>query len=283
MPVNDRKEVFALARALEACSKLSDLDGRQQVVNELRDIRSRIREHDDAKSHILSIVRACAEIPDGIDRLLEVVGEFDKATTAWPAVLRAASVLKAKHAAENPDVPEIPTPAAERQNLALVIGVSEYKHAAAANYELKPEQFTNLKFAADDARAVHRMLQEHVGYTVAQPLVNEGATLSGILRALDDLRKTCRGEDQTVLIYFSGHGASDADGRTYLVPHDARRDDLFATALWSKTFENALEEVQTRRLVVLLDACHAGAIGSVGTKDAELARFDPQRLEGHHR
>ena len=86
-----------------------------------------------------------------------------------------------------------------------------------------------------------------------------------------------RVSEQSVVVYFSGHGARDGDGRIYLVPADAKRDDLFATALWSKTFNNALEELGTDRLVVFLDTCHAD-IGTPGAKDAEFERFDPQGL-----
>jgi hypothetical protein len=276
-------EIVALAEALEACRKLKDRAGRQQVIGVLPDeIANRIDQYDDTRSHIISIVQACAEIAGGVDLLIGRLKVFDGVTTAWGEVERTAGLLKAKLALAPPLAPDVaiePAGPADLRNLALVIGISKYEHGALADHELKPEQFTDLSYAADDAVAVHRSLQDHAGYLMQPPLVNQDATRRGILHAIDELRRQCRNRKQTVVIYFSGHGASDADGRHYLVPFDARRDDLFATALWSALFERALQEIQTERLVVFLDACHAGAIGAAGAKDAELARFDPQGLK----
>lgn len=278
MAVDTFAERTVLVEALQEISKLKDVKGRQQVIDELGVIiSSRIQEFPDARSHIVSIVRACADIAGGIDDLLERVRFYDNDSTAWPAVERAAAALKAKLQKAEPDMSAVQVPPADRQHLALVIGISQYAGGALPGHELKPEQFTHLQFPADDAREIHRILQDQAGYQVS-PLLNEAATLSGIMRGLDRLRADCTGGDATVLIYFSGHGVSE-DNRHYLVPHDARRNDLFATALWSKLFEAALQEIPTQRLVVILDACHAGAIGAAGPKDAEMTRFDPEGLK----
>jgi hypothetical protein len=164
----------------------------------------------------------------------------------------------------------------EPQSLALVIGISQYDCGAPPNQKLRDDQFTHLAFAADDALAVHKWFSAR-GYGGPPPLLNGEASLRGILHSLDELRKQRLSSEQSVVVYFSGHGARDGDGRIYLVPADAKRDDLFATALWSKTFNNALEELGTDRLVVFLDTCHAD-IGTPGAKDAEFERFDPQGL-----
>jgi uncharacterized caspase-like protein len=83
--------------------------------------------------------------------------------------------------------------------------------------------------------------------------------------ALDDLRKQCNKADNPLRTsLLSGHGARDATAATICIPHDGERNNLFSTALWSKTFDNALRELRTNRLVLFVDACHAGAIGAGG-------------------
>jgi hypothetical protein len=166
------------------------------------------------------------------------------------------------------------------RHLALVIGISQYLHGVPHN-QRRGDEFTHLASPADDARALHQFLAAQPGYDVEDPLLDSDATLGGILRAVDKLRKRCRQGGQTALIYFSGHGVTDDEDRTFLVPHDARRDDLFASALWSKTLNGVLDEFTTGRLVVLLDACHAaGAVGVSGAKSAALPGFDPSALAG---
>lgn len=170
------------------------------------------------------------------------------------------------------------TPIAERDRLALVIGIGNYKNFAPKGEEPKPHQFRNLEFAAADARAIHDFLSGRPEYEVEPLLLDEQATYSGILRALNHLRKQCQLGNRTAVVDFSGHGARDDENHSYLVPHDAERNDLFATALWSKTFSNALEEFGKNRVVLLIDACHGGDFDVPGVKSGQLTGFNPKML-----
>jgi hypothetical protein len=82
--------------------------------------------------------------------------------------------------------------------------------------------------------------------------------------------------DPLAVVYFSGHGMPDLAGRHFLVPHDGDPTQLFATALWNQTFNAALEQIRTRRLLVLLDACHAqGMVLQAGVKDGAAYTYNP--------
>jgi uncharacterized caspase-like protein len=89
--------------------------------------------------------------------------------------------------------------------------------------------------------------------------------------------------DPLVIVYFSGHGMCDAGPRHYLIPYDAQRDKLRATALWNKEFNFCLDELGTNRLVVFLDACHVGDIGMEGIKGAPLPQYNPQEVLGERK
>jgi uncharacterized caspase-like protein len=68
------------------------------------------------------------------------------------------------------------------------------------------------------------------------------------------------------MILFSGHGWREATpgGDTFLVPQDVRLDRLGMTALRATDFAAGVASVAARRLVVILDCCHAGGMAVKG-------------------
>jgi len=162
---------------------------------------------------------------------------------------------------------------APKAGYALVIGISKYTAHGPGS----------LKCAANDAQQVAAYLQgqpdiDFSGERV-RTLTDETATLRGVLGGLEWLRVECASSeepDPLAIVYFSGHGMPDLAGRHFLVPHDGDRQQLFATALWNRTFSAALEQIPTRRLVVLLDACHAGGMVELaGAKAGVAVSYDP--------
>ncbi len=194
-----------------------------------------------------------------------------------------ASASSAVGAAPITSTREEPMGFYEGPAFALVIGISLYKHGTDPNRELEARQFTNLRCAAKDATDFIEFLNKPgpIKYTV-RPLRDNEATVTKIKDQLEQLRKDCKAcansgkKDPLVVIYFSGHGMRDEDGRSYLIPHEAERNRLFATALWNKDFNNCLDELETRRLVVFLDACHSGGIGMPDEKSGPF-QYDPQK------
>ena len=96
------------------------------------------------------------------------------------------------------------------------------------------------------------------------PLLDGQATLEAIRRALGSLAGRAKPDD-TVIIFFSGHGArvgDPANPDSALIPVDCDPADISATVLPEVEFSAALARIKVRRLVVLIDACHSGAVGS---------------------
>lgn len=75
------------------------------------------------------------------------------------------------------------------------------------------------------------------------------------------------GGDDLAVVHFSGHGVL-VDGRLYLLPYgvDARDDVGFQTSgLAIDELRNELLELAKHgRVLVLLDACHSGAMSMTG-------------------
>ncbi|MEM8640203.1 MAG: caspase family protein [Cyanobacteria bacterium P01_G01_bin.54] len=107
-------------------------------------------------------------------------------------------------------------------------------------------------------------------------LLDQEATRGAIREKFARL-STCS-EESTVLIYFSGHGFRIKRGGSsgeYLLPYDAKRgsnQNIYETCISSHEFTDLLSRIPARKLVVILDCCHAGGIGQTakGIEDVDL-------------
>src|SRR5262249_12891452 len=57
-------------------------------------------------------------------------------------------------------------------------------------------------------------------------------------------------------------GVVDSSGKFFLYTANVNEDKLADTALSGETLKAALRKIKARRVLVLLDACHSGALGS---------------------
>lgn len=117
----------------------------------------------------------------------------------------------------------------------------------------------DLAITIDDAAAVADLLRDpgRCAYPPdqVQLLTGEQATAANILAALKKLAKSTSPES-TVLVYFSGHGLETP--AYYLIPHGYDLADLPGTAIPGEVFSERLRAIKAKKLLVLLDCCHAG-------------------------
>ncbi len=119
----------------------------------------------------------------------------------------------------------------------------------------------DLPVTVDDAQGIADLLRApaRCAYPPAQVrlLTNAEAHRDNILRALDQLAQDAQQDtEMTALVYFSGHGLEIPD--YYLMPHGYDQADLDRTAIAGTTFTERLRAIQARKLLVVLDCCHAG-------------------------
>jgi len=135
---------------------------------------------------------------------------------------------------------------------AVVVGIGAFQDS----------RIPPLRFTVPDAQGFYDVLtdpnyggvpQDHV-----KLLLDEGATYQSIKSAIGSwLPKNAR-EDDTVIIYYSGHGAPE-NNKTYWVTHNANIDDLYATALNNNEISDMLDEIESKRILTFLDSCYSAA------------------------
>lgn len=160
----------------------------------------------------------------------------------------------------------------------LTIGINDYGDKA---------KHLHLDFASTDASDVFNALvntqDSHFNklgglYAEVMPTYvhDEEATKEEVYEALASMQRNMArstGEDLAVVM-FSGHGAM-LEGQFYLLPHGvnaATPARLEATAIPATEFQGKLAELaKYGRVLVLLDACHSGAVTGDGTRMAPNA------------
>ena len=137
---------------------------------------------------------------------------------------------------------------------------------------------------------IERMLKRKCGSIfgkVETRLLTDGAATQ-ILGGLTWLRKQVTQGD-VAIVFFSGHGLQDDVGCLFLLPSDVDTTDLLATAVSEDQLKKALAGMPGRA-IVMLDACHAGALPVVTTgrdrrpgprpRDRRLRRDRDGQLDG---
>jgi uncharacterized caspase-like protein len=166
-----------------------------------------------------------------------------------------------------------PAPAHDRW--AVVIGVSNYESAA----------IPRLRYTVPDAEAVYQALVGVGGFKKDNVLLltdraERKPTLRNIKWALGTFLSRSARKDDTVVIFFAGHGAPDVDTRgierdglaKYLIPSDADPDDLYSTALPMDELQTIFGRIEAERVVAFLDACYSGAARGGRTFSSKLTR-----------
>ncbi len=156
------------------------------------------------------------------------------------------------------------------RRFALVIGVGAYDDA----------RIVDLPACERDATELAAVLRDPaVGLFPADAvtvLTDQAVTRTSVVEALDGLARRA-GPDDLVIVFFSGHGATDEKGRAYWIMRDTRIDQLRSTALAELEISELLAEIRTRRLVTIIDACYSAATAEVrATKSVpDLAAIHP--------
>jgi uncharacterized caspase-like protein len=107
------------------------------------------------------------------------------------------------------------------------------------------------------------------GPVEVRTLTNSGATTAAIKEGLVWLDESVTRHD-VGMVFFAGHGQTDARNRFWFLTADTDKSKIAATALSREDINVTLQSLRGR-VVVFLDACHAGsAVPDSGGASADM-------------
>jgi hypothetical protein len=92
-----------------------------------------------------------------------------------------------------------------------------------------------------------------------------------------------RRSDDLALLYFTGHGLKDEDGRLYLAMTNTRGDSLLFTALAAEQIDHALTGCASRQQILILDCCYSGAFPAGRAIKGDTDTHTLERFQGRGR
>jgi formylglycine-generating enzyme required for sulfatase activity len=132
---------------------------------------------------------------------------------------------------------------------ALVIGINDYQD----------RDIPDLKTAVNDAREIADILKTQYGFTEVMVLINDQADSSNIHRSLRKLVTQSK-ENDSVLIYYAGHGELDPITKTgYWIPYNAKAGDP-ATYLGNGVVQGYIKAIPGRHVLLVADSCFSGTM-----------------------
>jgi len=153
-----------------------------------------------------------------------------------------------------------------------IIGINKYNH----------HKISNLKYAVADALLIKdyflneiKIKQDHIF-----ELYDEKAIRSNVEKVLGDtLRKKAKIQD-TVIIFYSGHGAPEFDANSpdldkaskYLLTSDTDPENMFSTAFAMERVGKIFDRISSKRIIFLADTCYSGAASN--TSDGKTIQLN---------
>jgi hypothetical protein len=147
--------------------------------------------------------------------------------------------------------PSLPT--RKRNAHAVVIGLEAYRN-----------QLPKADYAERDAKIVAQYLSKSMGFEEENVaiLVNDRASKSDLEKYLETWLPNRVEKDDTVFVYYSGHGAPNAKtGEAFLVPYDGDPIFLDNTGYSLNRLYQNLAKLPAKEVVVVLDSCFSGSGG----------------------
>lgn len=142
-----------------------------------------------------------------------------------------------------------PTDALYRYKIAVVIGINKY------------QTWPSLEYAVNDAQSIRDRLRQ-LGYDRIFELYDRDATRDGINRLLGDELPGVMGEEDSLLVYFAGHGATeeikDEGQEGYLVPIDGDMENYRGTGISMSYIHEMVKRYRAKHILLVFDSCYSG-------------------------
>lgn len=145
------------------------------------------------------------------------------------------------------------------RNLGIVIGTNEYSDS----------NIRNLRFAEKDAKDVKNILLSPsiCEFDKVVESINEHST--DTFGEIEQMFNEAE-HDDSLLVYFSGHGELDRQNDLCLLFKNTRMDRLLATSLNYSMIKKCIKASRCKTIIIILDCCYSGAAGVKGNNLKEI-------------
>lgn len=151
---------------------------------------------------------------------------------------------------ESPLKPELLSQSKERDAVAIIIGIENYKRAPKAD------------FATNDAKLFQRYAVRKLGVppNKIKILLDSDADQAGLIKALRNWLPLHVNQSKTqVFFFYSGHGLPSRDGKDlYFLPHETDIDLIEDTGINQKTILDSIDRLKPSSVTFFLDSCFSG-------------------------
>jgi len=146
---------------------------------------------------------------------------------------------------------------------ALLVGIDKYDD----------EEINALRYAVADVKAIYEVLTDKERGRFKQDKVklltsdaedkrNKPTKVNIFFYLKEWLVQNVKEED-TVLIYFSGHGAVWGT-KKYMLPMDTDTFYMPAYAIDNREFIEGIDSLKSKKVITILDSCHSGGVSRAG-------------------
>jgi hypothetical protein len=130
-----------------------------------------------------------------------------------------------------------------------------------ANSDYNDPRLNGLTAPSEDVVQLRNVLIDpQIGEFETAKIVNNSA----LVQIQKDIQNFVanRDKDDVVLIYFTGHGLLDDDGKLWLALAESTPENAEIGSLEANKVTRALDRCASRQQILILDCCHSGAIDS---------------------
>ena len=132
---------------------------------------------------------------------------------------------------------------------ALIIGIGDYSD----------RRIPDLNTPVSDATSIANILSKNYGFSEIKLLMDNDANNSKIIRELRRLATVSK-EDDSVLIYYAGHGELDnITGSGWWVPYNATASDS-STYINNAIIQQYVKAIPARHVLIVADSCFSGTL-----------------------
>jgi outer membrane biosynthesis protein TonB len=150
-----------------------------------------------------------------------------------------------------------------------------------ASYDYEDPGLRMLRAPARDAEALARVLQDpEIGNFEVRTVLNQPAHVVSL--AVEEFFAD-RKPDDLLVLHFSGHGVKDDSGELYFAAADTRLLRLESTSVSAAFVNRQMSRSRSRRVVLLLDCCYAGAFERGMVPKADKAVHVEEQFGGRGR